>query len=78
MAEEVKETPEQLKSKRDQLCFRLGQHSFTEAIIKAEMLQWQQEILRINNELAKLPAEPLKAVEPDAVLPADPETPKIV
>lgn len=65
------ETPEVLKQKRDQLCFRLGQHSFTEAIVKAEMLQWQQEILRINNELGKMEKAP-----PVEIVPS-PETPKI-
>jgi len=64
------ETPEVLRQKRDQLCFKCGQHQFSKAVIDAELLQWNQEILRINNELAKEP--PVKIAEAPEVLPADP------
>lgn len=80
------ETPEVLKQKRDQLCFKCGQHQFTKAIIEAELLQWNQEMLRINNELLKMEQASEKAAHANlkevppleaASVPLDPETPKI-
>lgn len=48
------ETTEQLTEKRLKIWAAAGQHQFTKAFIEAELLQMNQELLRINNKLAEL------------------------
>lgn len=81
---QLKEAPKDLEidpaiveQKLNQLLWQAGQHQFNGEIIKAELLQWNQEILRLKNKLTELKKEPVKAVTPDEILPADPTTPKI-
>lgn len=66
---EIPETKEVLESKRDQLWFKSGQHQFTKAVVEAELLQMNQEILRINNALSKLPRKDVKPDEPSKIEP---------
>lgn len=49
-------TKEELENRRQELTFLVGQRTFTEEYIKAEKLQYCQELLTINNELSKMPA----------------------
>jgi hypothetical protein len=41
--------------------------------LKAEIVESTKRLLELNAEGLALPAEPLKAVEPEAVLPAEPQ-----
>jgi len=41
--------------------------------LRAEILESTKKLLELNAEGLALPVEPLKAVEPEAVLPAEPQ-----
>lgn len=75
--EEVKLPPKNLtvmemKQKRNELCFKCGQHQFNKAVIEAELLQFNQELLNLSNEIAKAEkAEPPVKIAPEPeVIPA--------
>lgn len=53
----------QLEGNREQLLLKCGQHQFTKAFIEAEMLDWNQQVLSINNELARRRDEARVAAE---------------
>ena len=58
------ETTEELQEKlagKNGLLIRAGHQQFMKAFAEADLLQMNQEILRIKNELAKRESEPTKA-----------------
>lgn len=60
------------RKKRDELCFKCGQHQFNKAVIEAELLQWNQELLSLNNEIAKAQqVAPLKVAPTPEIIPAN-------
>lgn len=72
--EKQEPTIEELTEQRNQHAFNAGQKQFTKAVIEAELLQINQEILRLNNEIgAKAAASPKKTEEPLRVV-----TPEVV
>lgn len=56
--QQAPETREALLARREWLWTKTGQHQFTEAVVEAELIQFNQEILNINNKLQKLDQEP--------------------
>ncbi len=80
-AEEITESLEALKQKRDQITYRTGMKQFNKAVLEAELLQDNQELLRLNNEISKkdkpLQESFIKAAPEPEVLPADPIAPKL-
>lgn len=61
------ESVDELTSKREVLLKQTGQHQFHKAVIDAELLQMNQELLRLNNELKK--AKEAQPVAPVAIVP---------
>lgn len=72
---EINDSLEVKKQKRDQLCFHTGQHQYKKAIIEAELLQYNQEILKLSNEIAKEEQDqkgsPVKAAPEPEIVPKD-------
>lgn len=54
----MQKTKEQLEERRKELWATTGQRQFTKNFIEAELLQMNQELLDINNNLAKIRDEP--------------------
>ncbi len=68
----------QLEERRNQLCMACGQKQFSKAVLEAELIQHNQEILDINNKLAEIRKAAVgdeskpKLIVPEAVLPPEP------
>lgn len=48
------ESVQELHATRESLWTKTGQHQFTKAVIEAELIQFNQQILDINNKLRAL------------------------
>ncbi len=75
MEQKTEATTEEMTARRDWLWSKTGQHQFTKAVVEAELIQMNQEILDINNKLqlkfkAATPAP--KIVEPEVLPPEAP------
>jgi hypothetical protein len=74
------ETPQsaaQLEERRNQLCMICGQKQFSVAVLKAELVQHNQEILDINNKLGKIHKDAVGEAKP-AVPPETIPAPTVV
>lgn len=69
----------ELLARRDYLLKDSGQKQFTKAVIEAELLQVNQELLNINNLLSKMPTEEQVAAQAvDQEYTPEPKVPEVL